>query len=310
VKEAKMQAAVRRVAAIVATLVFLVGPGTAQAANPAKLLAKYQPVTVFDARETLRPAGADAFVAGARLQTVAGVPALNFTACSPPAGLAAVDCYAAAASGAPSVVYGRIVKDGRATVLQYWYFYFHNFYSYEYPPSNLLWQAHEGDWEVVNVVLSPGKRPRHVGYSQHCDGEVRRWSETPRWRVHHPIVYVAIGSHANYFEAGAHPIDARCLPPQVLPFFGPPPRLPFPNDVAGEGPAAGPARFGGDVTAIERIGDPSDPAWVAFPGIWGELQYFRHPAVGTVPLGLSPVGPAFHDVWREPVDTLERWAAG
>jgi hypothetical protein len=308
-----MQIAVRRIVAVAAMLVTLAAPATAHAASPAKLLAKHQPVAVFDAREALRPASADAFVAGARLETISAfgvtVPALNLTACSPAPGLAALGCYAGATSGVPSVVYGRVVRDGRATVLQYWYFYFDNFYSYTYPPSDLLWQAHEGDWEVVNVVLSPGGRPRYVGYSQHCAGEVRRWSQVPRWQGHHPIVHVAIGSHANYFEAGTHPIDVSCLPPQVLAFFTQS-GLALPNDFAGGGPAAGPARYGDGVTTIERIGDASDPAWVSFPGIWGELQYFRGPSVGTVPLGFSPVGPAFHAVWREPVETLATWPHG
>ena len=308
-----MHVTVRWIVAVAATLISFAAPAAADAARPAKLLAKYQPVTVFDPREALRPASADAFVTGSRPETISAfgvsVPALNFTACSPAPGLAAVDCYAGASSGAPSIVYGRVVKDGRATVLQYWYFYFDNFYSYTYPPSNLLWQAHEGDWEVVNVILAPGGGPRYVGYSQHCAGEVRTWSEVPRWNGHHPIVHVAAGSHANYFEAGTHPIDVACLPAQVLAFFRQS-GLALPNDFAGDGPAAGPARLGAEVTAVERIGDASDPAWVGFPGIWGELQYFRGPAVGTVPLGFSPVGPAFHAVWREPVETLATWPHG
>ncbi len=45
-------------------------------------------------------------------------------------------------------------------------------------------------------------------------------------------------------------------------------------------------------------------------GIWGEIQYFRAPSVGTAPLGFSPVGPTFHDVWREPVETLATWPRG
>jgi hypothetical protein len=308
-----MKIRLRRIVAVAATLASLAAPASASAASPARLLAKYQPVTVFDAREALRPASADAFVAGSRLETIsafgANVPALNLTACTPAPGLAVVACYAGAASGAASVVYGRVTRDGRATVLQYWYFYFGNFYSYTYPPSDLLWQAHEGDWEVVNVVLSPGRGPRYVGYSQHCAGEVRRWSQVPRWNGHHPIVHVAIGSHANYFEAGTHPIQVECLPAPVLSFFRQS-GLALPNDVAGDGPTAGPARVGGAVTAVERIADASDPAWVVFPGIWGEIHYFRAPSVGTVPLGFSPVGPASHDVWREPLETLATWPRG
>jgi hypothetical protein len=50
------------------------------------------------------------------------------------------------------------------------------------------------------------------------------------------------------------------------------------------------------------------PAWIRFPGFWGELEWFNAPApIGTVQFGTSPVGPAFHAVWREPVATLDTW---
>ena len=39
------------------------------------------------------------------------------------------------------------------TVLQYWFFYDDDFWSLTYPPGSFAWQAHEGDWEAVTVVL-------------------------------------------------------------------------------------------------------------------------------------------------------------
>lgn len=49
---------------------------------------------------------------------------------------------------------------------------------------------------------------------------------------------------------------------------------------------------------------------LAFPGTWGELQYFHSPFTGSVPLGTSPTGPAFHTVWSDPIGTLATWSAG
>jgi hypothetical protein len=58
---------------------------------------------------------------------------------------------------------------------------------------------------------------------------------------------------------------------------------------------------------VEQIGDGS-PSWVEFPGSWGELQYFHAPApIGTIAFGSSPVGPAFHPEWSDPLGTLATW---
>lgn len=90
---------------------------------------------------------------------------LDHRGCSPAAGLAAVACYVAAAAG-PSVVYGRYEVRAGMIILQYWYFYDANFWSLQYPPSAFAWQAHEGDWEVVTVVLDSELNPVEAAYSQ------------------------------------------------------------------------------------------------------------------------------------------------
>ena len=138
--------------------------GTARAAelSPDELLARYQPITVFDASERFAPTSVDGFVAGSDLQRAGpgghttvevpppGLPVhgdgwrLDRRACSPAAGLAAVGCYDAQDTG-PSVVYGRHAVVAGTIVLQYWLFYEFNFWSLQYPPSGFAWQAHEGD---------------------------------------------------------------------------------------------------------------------------------------------------------------------
>ena len=112
--------------------------------------------------------------------------------------------------------------------------------------------------------------------------------------------------HAKYFEPGFHEFDRDCLPSPVIAFFQQA-GLPLPADVAARGPAAGRKRLGLEPAELEPVDDGS-PRWVAFPGFWGELQYFNAPPpIGTQVFGTSPVGPAFHSVWREPLATLETW---
>jgi hypothetical protein len=72
------------------------------------------------------------------------------------------------------------------------------------------------------------------------------------------------------------------------------------------GGAAGPAALGGEVTSIVAIDDAS-PAWMTYPGFWGELEVFHADGAGTFASGPAPVGPAFHAVWLDPLGTLAAW---
>ena len=320
----------RQLVFLVAALAGLVPVGAAHAAGSVpKLLTKFQPVLVLHPGEEFRPTTVDSFVRDSNLEvatsptdwtivdpspTPDGLPTasppfwrLNQRACFPGAPpLGDLACYAAGAADEPgATVYGRVVRDGRNIVLQYWLFYYDNLYRYPFLPPGAIWQSHEGDWEVVNVVLSNAKRPLSLGLSQHCSGETRPWAET-QLRDGHAVVYVALGSHANYFETGVHEIDRACLPSQVIAFFEQA-GLPLPADVAAPGPTVGPRRLSTTAGELAEVSDGS-PGWIAFPGFWGELEYFSAPApIGTVPFGTSPVGPAFHGVWREPLATLATW---
>jgi hypothetical protein len=323
----------RAVLAATACLAFGLAAAPSNASTPpARLLALYQPVTQFDPLERFRPTSVQSFIADADLEQLAGgtwvvvdadpepgdlpgpgtaIWRLNQDSCSSATALGGLACYAPAwdAGSGGDVVYGRVVRSDDRIVLQYWYFYYDNVYSYQYPAGNFIWQAHEGDWEVVNVVLSENEEPLFVGYSQHCLGERRAWADAPRVDGTHPVVHVAFGSHANYFTAGVHPFHLACVPPAalaVLNQLG----LPLPADYAFAGPTSGPPSAGDAVTPIHQIEDEAH-AWLSFPGFWGELQYFHGPGpIGTVPFGSSPQGPAFHSVWSAPLATLATWPSG
>ena len=180
-----------------AALAWLVPAATAQAAGSVpKLLTKFQPILVLHPGEELRPTVVESVVRDATLEvatsptawlpvdpdpTVDTLPTsspptwrLNQQPCFAGAPLGDLPCYATAAADEPGAsIYGRVVRDGKSIVLQYWVFFYDNLYRYPYLPPGTIWQSHEGDWEVVNVVLSNAKRPLAVGLSQHGNGETR-----------------------------------------------------------------------------------------------------------------------------------------
>jgi hypothetical protein len=313
---------------------FLATAASGRAAPPnARLLSVYEPMMQFDPLERFLPTKVQSFVTDASLEQLiasgawgvvrqhaapgdlpgpgSGTWRLNQRACTPDAPLGGLACYVAAGSqgsGGPTI-YGRVAHEDGKIILQYWFFYYDDVYSYAYPPSDFIWQAHEGDWENVNVVLTGEEQPLEVGYSQHCLGQQRAWAATPRFENTHPVVHVALGSHANYFTAGTHPINLACIPTEALELLlanG----LPLPVDYAFAGPIAGPPGSGGSVMPVHQIRDDV-PSWVRFPGDWGELEYIHAPVpVGTVVAGASPVGPAFHAEWIDPLGTLATWPTG
>lgn len=313
------------IAALAAALaaVAVVAPAHAGELSPDELLARYQPVTVFDATEAFMPTSVGDFLADAELQQLGGdalyhpvdVPPpglpvsgegwrLDHRGCSPSGGLAAVACYVAAANG-PSVVYGRHNVRAGAIVLQYWFFYIDNFWSLLYPRSGFAWQAHEGDWEVVTVILDAEQNPIQAAYSQHCTGEKRSWASVQKVGTH-PVVYVAAGSHANLFVPGIHPISLDCYPPQIRAILEQNRVTPF-DFLLVPGRTLGPG-----TTTIERIHERS-PRWVRYPGTWGEAQFINIPppiGPGIVPFGVSPVGPALHAVWLDQLGTIAGYPIG
>jgi len=317
-----------RIAVLVAVLLSLgaaaAAPARAAELSPDELLARYQPVTALDRLELFAPVAVDGFLAASDLQRLdggvyvttdsspsgeSGLPVhgdgwrLDRRGCSPAVGIAAFSCYAAGPVG-PSVVYGRYEVRAGTIVLQYWLFYEFNLWSLQYPASNLVWQSHEGDWEVVSVVLDDKQQPVEAAYSQHCTGERRAWADVPKVAgSDHPLVYVATGSHANLFAPGLHPIRLSCYPAQAVAFF-----QAFgvtPLDFAFPGRSLGPGS-----TEVVRIHDNA-PRWLRFPGTWGETQWVSAPApIGTVHFGASPQGPQQHDVWTDPLGTIAGYAAG
>jgi hypothetical protein len=153
-------------------------------------------------------------------------------------------------------VYGHVIHSGGDTALQYWFYYAFN----DGPINN-----HEGDWENIVVVLQSGT-PVWAGYSEHQGGAKLPWSEVEKEGETHPVVYVARGSHANYFRS----------------FSG---KYGIQNDaVGGDGIALKPVSLGGSMQVVSLDSAP----WLGFAGKWG---YSGDP-VGGLTGSDGPFGPS------------------
>jgi hypothetical protein len=107
-------------------------------------------------------------------------------------------------SGAePPTVYAHVVTEPShpgQLALQYWFFYIYNDFN----------DKHEGDWEMVQLNFAAAsaeealaKNPTETGYSQHEGAERAKWGDDKLQLVDgtHPVVYPALGSHANYYNS-------------------------------------------------------------------------------------------------------------
>jgi len=100
-------------------------------------------------------------------------------------------------------------------ILQYWFLYPYNDWGWHGGLND-----HEGDWEMIAVLLKDRDHPAWVVYSQHLSKDRKHWTELKdaatvedlreskgpvRWQESHPVVYVGCGSHASYFHRRSYP---------------------------------------------------------------------------------------------------------
>jgi hypothetical protein len=205
-------------------------------------------------------------------------------------------------------VYGRVVDVSQGTppptgtgvaaryLVHYWLFYVFDDWRSR---GERLWQAHEADWETITVGLDDRLQPLFAAYSQHCSGTVRPWAKVQQ-HGSHPIAYVALGSHANYFTNTNSPTQfVRCVYKNTS-------RANLAKakrivnavqsgvtDRTGTAHALGPI---GTATALQLVQlKPPLPTWARFPGRWseGELLWLgRTPTRFTrVNTGAGPATP-------------------
>jgi hypothetical protein len=176
--------------------------------------------------------------------------------------------YASQGSNIGYYAYVHIVTDSSTTVIQYWLFY-----AYNNGPLN----NHQGDIEVVEIFLDASGNPQKALYSQHGAGENAGWGDVEK-NDNHPVVYVAQGSHANYFRSYQGKIGIE-------------------NDIVG-----------GDGVTVE----PTDlnlvildtQGWLSFGGRWGYWGTDEEVALGRA----GPVGPVQNQNgirWGDPQGYLD-----
>jgi hypothetical protein len=163
--------------------------------------------------------------------------------------------------------------DSINNVIQYWFFYAFN-------GGDL--NRHEGDWEMIQVVLS-GEQPVEVMYSQHYAGQTATWKQVEK-EGEHVKVYIAKGSHASY----------------IKPYSG---KVGLASDtVADNGKILQPIT---DYTIETLDNEP----WLNFAGRWGWYGANESQAAETAILGeAGPNGPMFREggtMWQPLV-----WAGG
>ena len=168
-------------------------------------------------------------------------------------------------------VYYRIYDDfaTSSTVIQYWMFYAFN-------KGEL--NQHEGDWEMVQVVIDDFDGPLWAAYSQHHSGQRASWSQVEK-EGNHINVYVARGSHANYLRS----------------YSG---KLGIASDIVG---ANGKVLNYNDYT-LESLDNQS---WIDFQGRWGEVADNEADAIEASILGQAgPPGPKYREegnMWDDPI---------
>ena len=189
-------------------------------------------------------------------------------------------------AGAVRTSYGRVVRTGGYTVLQYWYFYpFNDWRSTFYGVND-----HEADWETIAVYLVPDDddvlRPAWVAASAHdlAGPDLRRRWDDPQLRREgdHPVIFPGAGSHSGAFVPGDYVVSVE-LPAlrrvvkwlqhvrrRLLPWTAEPGRgafaIPFVDYARGDGVAIG---AGHELTwRLDPIAD--DTPWVRhYRGLWG-----------------------------------------
>jgi len=163
--------------------------------------------------------------------------------------------------------------DTANNTIQYWFFYAFN-------GGDL--NRHEGDWEMIQVVLS-GEQPTQVMFSQHYAGQTATWSQVEK-EGDHVKVYVGRGSHANY----------------IKPYSG---KVGLASDNVGDnGKILRP-------TTDYNVEVLNDQPWLNFAGRWGWYGANDSQAAEAAILGeAGPNGPKFREdgtMWQPLV-----WAGG
>jgi hypothetical protein len=170
-------------------------------------------------------------------------------------------------------IYVHVTSEAGFIVVQYWFFYAFN-------PGTL--NQHQGDWEMIQIVLDSTETPQYAVYSQHHAGERVDWKDVEKVDETHPRVYVALGSHASYFR----------------PYQG---KLGIESDILGNAYTLKPEDLEIIYLGEKGTGNhPSSHDWLEFGGKWGNWARIVDASLGAA----GPSGPGQNEnaeKWLNPV---------
>jgi len=170
-------------------------------------------------------------------------------------------------------IYAHVTSEAGFIVIQYWFFYAFN-------PGTL--NQHQGDWEMIEIVLDSTEAPQYAVYSQHHAGQRAEWNDVEKLDGTHPRVYVALGSHASYFRSYQGKIGAE-------------------SDTVGNAYTLKPEDL--EVVMLGEKGTGNHPPaqdWLEFGGRWGNWARLIDASVGSA----GPSGPGQGEnmeKWLNPV---------
>jgi hypothetical protein len=265
-----------------ALLVILAFQPSLKAQTNEELSSQYAPVLHFTSSEKFYPTSVDYIISSSVLKqrsadgtsaTIDPTPAPNNLGTQTSSNLfldnklgtfenIAAD-YAANAASSSYYAYVHVAKSGSTTVIQYWLFYIFN---------NGPMNDHQGDIEVVEVFLDASGNPQTVLASQHGSGQNAAWGDVEK-SDDHPVIYVAQGSHANYFRA----------------YQG---KMGLENDIVG---SDGKTITADQLTLIQL----NSQSWLDYKGRWGYWGTVQEEALGRA----GPVGPKYNQDgirWAQP----------
>ena len=186
-------------------------------------------------------------------------------------------------AGTPPTIYAHVASEAGAPgrlALEYWFYYPFNDYN----------NKHESDWEMIQLIFPASTaaaalatEPTAVGYSQHEGTETAGWHDDKLTIDDHthPVVYVAAGSHANYYGSALY------LGRSGQQGFGCDNTL-GPSDVLHP-----------DVQVIPQDATAARAAypWIGYQGRWGQREASFYNA---------PTGPSTKGGWSSPITAQQQ----
>jgi hypothetical protein len=282
------------------------------------LVEEFAPTLWFNAGENYSaPISVQQFLAGATLRDASDAAFSSPLSAVPDAGsyldLSGESIGAFQVPSGEPTVYASVVPDLSSTrlAINYWFHFPYN--DWRNHQDNPIWgNNHEGDWEGITIFFERDSatspfRPIEVGYAQHKrldltvtilvrGGETVAWSQAVVNSSRSPNVFVALGSHASYFNPGVTTVGGAGFVTGLDEHRG--------NDLANR---LVPGAY--TVAFIDRAPElvESTNGWALFPGSWGQpglpggelilrFRSLRDSAVLPTRQGADgPRGPVFQD---------------